>query len=627
MITLNDASVADFQLATASTARHWLAALLLRRESAAATRFAHHYQRLSHLPRRMRRLLRRRMALTVAGAALLLALGSNLTGISEPGRSYAGAANITVANSAVDVDPEDELCALTEAIANANNNVSGNSHADCAPGNPHGADTIVLPPGGDFPLQENLDQKYSNFLGLPMISSEVTIIGNGATIRQSPAADFPLNLLTVSPHGNLTVNNVVFADGQSSGSDGAAIHALGPTIVRDSTFVNNIGAAIHAEFTALTVERSQFSGNSGDFGSAISSYHADVTLNDSIITGGRAMSGAVFVDRGVVDINGTVFADNYNLGGPFGGTLVLASTPNAAIRHSRFTNNVTGNPNGPGFKDATGGAITMENNISYVEMQVEISQSILSGNIAGAGGGIYMTGGEVTVRETTINGNQAIYGGGILSKGGKVLLENCTISGNKAFSVVPTEGEVYGGNGGGLIVEPYLLTIRNSTIAANVADNAGGGIWTIGVWPDSFFAERVLITGNAAPLGPQMAIAYFGNPLDGGFNLFGANGDPGVYGFEPGPTDIVPAAGVTVAQIINPTLYPIFDSTPLHILPLGSPAIDAAPSADCAGQTDQRGFTRNLNGDGVPSANECDIGAFERGPIVDNWAFLPITQR
>ena len=627
MITTPDAPGDDPRPSTQPTARPWLAALLLQRESPVADRFVHYYQRLSRLPHRARQLLRRRLALTVAGAALLLALGSNLTGLPAPPRSYAVAADITVANGAVYIDPEDGLCALSEAIENAIDNLSGHVHDDCPPGNPDGADTIVLPPGGDFPLQDNLDQKYSNFLGLPMIWSEVTIIGNGATIRQAPTSEFPLNLLTVSPHGRLTVNNVVFADGRSSGSDGAAIHALGPTIVRDSTFVNNIGSAIRADFTSLTVERSMLTGNSGDFGGAISSYHADVTLNDSLITGGRAMSGAVFVDRGVVDINGTVFADNYNLGGPFGGTLVLASTPNAAIRHSHFTNNVTGNPNAPGFKDATGGAITIENNISYVEMQVEISQSILSGNIAGTGGGIYMTGGEVTVRETTINGNQAVYGGGIVSKGGKVLLENCTISGNKAFHVVPTEGPAYGGNGGGLIVEPYLLTIRNSTIAANVADNAGGGIWTIGVWPDTFFAERVLITGNAAPLGPQMAIAYFGNPLDGGFNLFGANGDPGVYGFEPGPTDIVPAVGVTAAQVINPTLYPIFGSPPLHLLPLGSPAIDAAPSADCVGQSDQRGFTRNMNGDGVPSANECDIGAFERGPIVDNWAFFPITRR
>ncbi len=603
----------------------WAAVRLLRRDSAVAARFVHHYQRLSRLPRRLRRLLRRRLALTVAGAALLLAFQPDLTGLGNSVRSYAAAADITVANGAVYIDPDDDLCSLTEAIENAIDTVHGHIHGDCARGNPAGADTIVLPPGGEFLLTHEQGHAYLNSLGLPMITSAVTIVGNGAVIRLHPDTQADLNLLTVSPYGSLTIDNLGLAGGRSSGGNGGAIHALGPLIVRDSTFVGNAGAAIRAESTSLTVERSQFGGNSG----AISAYYADVTLHDSFITGGSdAVGSAVFVNRGDVDINGTVFANNYTLaGGPIGGALVLMSTPSAAIRHSRFTNNVTGNPNAPGFKNTAGGAIAIHDSVWPSEMHVEISHSILSGNVAGAGGGIYMTGGEVTVRETTINGNQAVYGGGILSEGGKVLLENCTISGNKAFRVVPAEGPAYGGNGGGLVVEPYLLTIRNSTIVANVADNAGGGIWTNGVWPETFFAERVLITGNAAPLGPQMAIAAFGNPLDGGFNLFGANGDPGVYGFEVGPTDIVPPAGVTTGQIVAMTLANNFGPTQTHALPPGSLAIDAAPSAQCAGQTDQRGFSRNINGDGHSSANECDIGAYEAGPLVDHWVFVPITRR
>jgi hypothetical protein len=55
-----------------------------------------------------------------------------------------------------------------------------------------------------------------------------------------------------------------------------------------------------------------------------------------------------------------------------------------------------------------------------------------------------------------------------------------------------------------------------------------------------------------------------------------------------------------------------------HALVPGSPAIDVAPSADCAAPpvngVDQRGFPRNFDGDGVPSANECDAGSFEFQP-------------
>lgn len=605
----------------------WAAVRLLRRNPAVADRFVYFYQRLRQAPRRWRRSLRRRLALTVAGAALLLALAPDLTGVRTPVRSYAAAAEITVANGAVYIDPKDRLCSLTEAIENAIDTVHGHIHGDCAPGDPAGADTIVLPPGGEFLLTHEQGHAYFNLLGLPMISSEVTIVGNGAVIRLHPATQADLNLLTVSPYGNLTVTNLGLAGGRSSGGNGGAIHARGPLTVRDSVFLNNSGAAIRADFTSLTVERSLFTGNTYFFGAGISTYHTDVNLHDSIISGSQGI--AVFIDRGIVDINGMVFEDNYALGsGPFGGALVLRSTPSAAISHSRFTNNATGNPNVAGFKDASGGAISVEDNIWYIHPQVEISQSIVTGNSAGAGGGLYLSGGEVTVRETTISGNQAVYGGGILSRGGVLRLENSTISGNHAFQIAPAEGYAYGGEGGGLLAkELYRVAIANSTIAGNRADAMGGGLWVGRIWPDEFVAERALITGNAAPLGPQMVAYREETPLDGGFNLFGANGDPGVYGFELGSTDIVPAAGVSASQIIDPALTTVLGATPFHALPLGSPAVDAAPSAQCAGQTDQRGFPRNLNGDGQPSANECDIGAYERGPIVSRWAFLPFTGR
>ncbi|RIK12525.1 MAG: hypothetical protein DCC51_16780, partial [Anaerolineae bacterium] len=55
--------------------------------------------------------------------------------------------------------------------------------------------------------------------------------------------------------------------------------------------------------------------------------------------------------------------------------------------------------------------------------------------------------------------------------------------------------------------------------------------------------------------------------------------------------------------------------TQTHALPANSPAIDRAPSADCLAApvsgVDQRGQPRNLDGNGLPAADECDIGAFE----------------
>src|SRR5678815_940158 len=83
------------------------------------------------------RRLQHRMAWSLAGAALLLALGQGM----------ATAATITVTTN----DPRaiaDGQCSLIEAINNANNDAA--TFPDCAAGS--GVDTIVLPANADLIL-------------------------------------------------------------------------------------------------------------------------------------------------------------------------------------------------------------------------------------------------------------------------------------------------------------------------------------------------------------------------------------------------------------------------------------------------------------------------------------------
>jgi hypothetical protein len=120
---------------------------------------------------------------------------------------------------------------------------------------------------------------------------------------------------------------------------------------------------------------------------------------------------------------------------------------------------------------------------------------------------------------------------------------------------------------------------------------------------------RSFVSGNHAP-----AAAEAGN-INGvftvdGFNLFGYEGRAGVEGFGPGGSDVVPS--LSLGQIIDPTLAAHGGPTWTHALSPGGPAIDAATSAGCAAEVDQRGEPRNRNGDGRPSEHECDIGSFEQ---------------
>ena len=118
------------------------------------------------------RRLQHRMAWSLAGAALLLALGQGV----------GAAATITVTTNNPYII-SDGQCSLIEAINNANNDAA--TFPDCAAGS--GADTIVLPANANLALSAVYARTYGQFgnpVGLPPITSRITIEGNGATIAR-----------------------------------------------------------------------------------------------------------------------------------------------------------------------------------------------------------------------------------------------------------------------------------------------------------------------------------------------------------------------------------------------------------------------------------------------------------
>jgi hypothetical protein len=126
--------------------------------------------------------------------------------------------------------------------------------------------------------------------------------------------------------------------------------------------------------------------------------------------------------------------------------------------------------------------------------------------------------------------------------------------------------------GGGLaIFRDGYATVTNSTISGNSAAFGGGGVTG---YKSGLTLVRTLISGNTAATGsgPEIATSYF--VLANNHNLFGVDGYAGVVGFSPGPTDIVPPAGVLLADILEPTLTDNGGPTETHALVRGSPAID-----------------------------------------------------
>jgi CSLREA domain-containing protein len=273
-----------------------------------------------------------------------------------------------------------------------------------------------------------------------------------------------------------------------------------------------------------------------------------------------------------------------------------------------------------------------------------VSNSVVSDNYAdssffmgaGSGGGIYTVGGTLTLTNVLVAGNRADYYAGGMRTGGVVAVLNSTISGNTAHT-----------SSGG--IENWgVLAMVNSSVSDNVAVNAyGGGISNLGtglilinstitgnqglpgggLYNGDHGATliRSIISGNTASLFGREIYSVAGQVTANAFNVFGHSGQTNAQafvGFTPGASDLTATsdgnATTPLAAILNTTLADNGGPTFTHALVAGSPAIDLAPSADCAAAPvyglDQRGLPRNADGDGAASDNECDAGAYERMP-------------
>lgn len=259
-----------------------------------------------------------------------------------------------------------------------------------------------------------------------------------------------------------------------------------------------------------------------------------------------------------------------------------------------------------------------------------LTNCVLTGNTASTGvGAVSVTGfglasgsASLTMRNCTVSDNKGTTSGGITANtNSSLLIENCTIARNVSTS-----------NAGGGIrfsgtVAPGGFTIRNSTITANTAINAGGGIGLssltgTAVIENCTITANVLtsavtgaggggvgrlnsgtialtsciVAGNSSPIGPDVGSSgtvTANNCAIGdskGFTFTGSNN----LAFQP------------VANLKLGTLTNNGGPTQTIALLTGSPCINAGSNPAPALSTDQRGRPR--------SVGTTDIGSFEVQP-------------
>lgn len=588
----------QFEPGEGDRTRLWLASMVMRRGDTVLVRFARVRAALAQRPRRWRRQFRRRLAVTMTGAALLMALAG--MGVGAQMAARAEPANvITVVNGEVNKAANGK-CSLVEAIQNANNRGSGQPNTDCAAGNPSGADIIVLPQGGAFSVNKYDNNYYYGYTALPVIDSKITVEGNGSTITRTGKKD--MRFFTAATIENnvadLTLNNLTLTNGRNYYYNGGAVYAYGATLtINNCTITGNEaggnGGGIFTTYTDLTITNSTISNNESYGGGGIYAGYGKITIVNSTLSGNEVIDnvgGGAYMTNGEIVLDGVTVSNNK----AYSGAGMMFNYSNILVTGSVFSGNETGTMGDGGglyLFDATG----------------SITNTAISGNSAYQGGGAFVYDGVVTFRGSTLSGNEANSGGGLYNwTGSELLVVNSTFSGNQATGK--------GGGAGGI----GTMTFVNATFSGNTAGVGGGGLH---VMNGTTTLHRTLLSGNSAPGQGFELERQAGTVNINSHNLFGFNNNSGLGGVFVGATDVIPGLGTTVAMVLGP----LADNTGLtktHALPLGSPALDKGPSAACSaalvGGMDQRGQPRNTDANGVASANECDIGAYElipAGPI------------
>jgi hypothetical protein len=237
---------------------------------------------------------------------------------------------------------------------------------------------------------------YELTAALPNITTDLVIVGDGATLERSYAPGTPdFSILTVTG-GNLTLIGVDFRNGLCH--HGAAIYNDGGNVtVRGGTFIGNralnYGGAIDNYSGYLTVSRARFIGNStsGDGGSGGAIYNYDhMTVTGSDFIRNRAEWGGAIYNEYSATLNGGSYAWNYAHSG--GG---LYNDDDATVNGGTF-----------GQNHADYGAGIYNNDT------LTLWHTLITFNIASnQGGGIYNYG-TLTANYSHIIANQAPGGGG-----------------------------------------------------------------------------------------------------------------------------------------------------------------------------------------------------------------------
>jgi hypothetical protein len=510
----------------------WIERILAEQGQDLFQRFTASYNELRALPRNARRALqrklarsedgtfpadwRRRLAYSIAGAALLVALGQTMAEAAAPKTSTIKLSTKCTLDNAINAayyanylgQPFNKKTAAVyylpyygcKAAPGANTIVLGKTASTLS-------DTAVI----TTPIIIQGAKAKKPKKGQPVL------LGTGGTISGS---------FSVYDGGNLTLQNITLHgsnnyvggsiyvgyggrasifDSVISGTaqQGGAIFNSGNVTLNHSNVTNSsasYGAGIYNVGSLTITNNSTISGNDADYdgGGIYNAYSATIsnsTISDN--TAARNGGGIANSSLGILSVATSTISDNdadYDGGG-------IHNAYNATINNSTLTGN-TANKGG-----------SLHNGYSLT-----ITSTTISNSTANYGGGLYnYSGSNATLTGSTVSGNQATvfgktpntqtyyyggYGGGINNHGG-LTINNSAITGNTANGKYVAYTQLnYGGKGGGIHNSSYIY-LNGSSVTGNTALFIAGGVYNL--QPDATLQiNNSTITGNTAAANPDV---------------------------------------------------------------------------------------------------------------------------
>jgi predicted outer membrane repeat protein len=269
-------------------------------------------------------------------------------------------------------------------------------------------------------------------------------------------------------------------------------------------------------------------------------------------TDGSGDGGALFVDRGVVTLTDSVFADNAsNLW--FGGAISLDGSGEVHVYGGSFSGNTAGK---------RGGAIVVRSDGTVTVDRSPVGPTTFDANAASADGGAIACDGGSTCSLTVTGGTFAAnvadgHGGALYVENGDVTLTDAVftagLSGGDGGAVAVDDGSLtvvrgrwcdnQAGGAGGAVRSSVSATLTNvaalrdvsgggagafdldqgAVIYASFVDDAGAGVSAVSANNDLLLAAAVLVGGSDAVAGSVTVVAGsvfdVTNPYDGSVDV------------------------------------------------------------------------------------------------------------